>query len=217
MGRTIAIGDVHGCAREFEKLLKKLNPEKSDRIIQLGDLINKGPDSHEAIELARAHDIQTIMGNHEMRLLLAKEAKSLKDLNSYYQETIKQLSKKDWKYLKQLPKFIYENALDTVFVHGGFSPNEPWHSQSLDTVTTVQVITKKGLPEKRTYRSKSKLWVSYWKNDTSVIYGHTPRRRIYRKRNTLCLDTGCVYGGKLTAYLVEEDKLISVKAKRAYC
>ena len=217
MGRTIAIGDVHGCAREFEKLLKKLNPEKTDRIIQLGDLINKGPDSHEAIALARAHDIQTIMGNHEMRLLLAKEAKSLKDLNSYYQETIKQLSKKDWKYLKQLPKFIYINALDTVFVHGGFSPNEPWHCQSLDTVTTVQVITKKGLPEKRTYRSKSKLWVNYWKNDTSVIYGHTPRRRIYRKRNTLCLDTGCVYGGKLTAYLVEEDKLISVKAKRAYC
>lgn len=217
MGRTIAIGDVHGCAREFEKLLKKLNPEKTDRIIQLGDLINKGPDSHEAIALARAHDIQTIMGNHEMRLLLAKEAKSLKDLNSYYQETIKQLSIKDWKYLKQLPKFIYENALDTVFVHGGFSPNEPWHSQSLDTVTTVQMITKKGLPEKRTYRSKSKLWVNYWKNDTSVIYGHTPRRRIYRKKNTLCLDTGCVYGGKLTAYLVEEHKLISVKAKRAYC
>ena len=78
MGRTIAIGDVHGCAREFEKLLKKLKPQKSDRIIQLGDLINKGPDSHEAIELARAHDIQTIMGNHEMRLLRAKEEKNFK-------------------------------------------------------------------------------------------------------------------------------------------
>ncbi len=77
MGRTIAIGDVHGCARELEKLLKKLNPQKSDRIIQLGDLINKGPDSHAAISLARSHDIQSIMGNHEMRLLKAKKEKRL--------------------------------------------------------------------------------------------------------------------------------------------
>ena len=217
MGRTIAIGDVHGCARELEKLLKKLKPQKSDRIIQLGDLINKGPDSHEAIRLAKAYDIQAIMGNHEMRLLSAKKEKRLKYLNSHYHHTYKQLNKSDWKFLKHLPKFIYEGALDTLFVHGGFVPNEPWHSQSLDTVTNVQVITKEGLPKKRTHRSKSKLWVNYWKELTFVIYGHTPRRRIFKKRNTLCLDTGCVYGGKLTAYLVEENKLISVNAKQTYC
>ena len=217
MGRTIAIGDVHGCARELEKLLKKLNPQKSDRIVQLGDLINKGPDSHATISLARAYDIQTIMGNHEMRLLKAKREKRLKELNGFYQETYKQLNKSDWKYLKQLPKFIYEHSLDTLFVHGGFCPNEPWHSQDLETITTVQVITKNGLPEKRTYGSKSKPWANYWEEDTYVVYGHTPRMRIFKKRNTLCIDTGCVYGGRLTAYSVEEDRLISVKAKRAYC
>ena len=195
MGRTIAIGDVHGCARELEKLLKKLNPQKSDRIIQLGDLINKGPDSHATISLARAYDIQTIMGNHEMRLLKAKKEKRLKELNGFYQETYKQLNKSDWKYLKQLPKFIYEHSLDTLFVHGGFCPNEPWHSQDLETITTVQVITKNGLPEKRTYGSKSKPWANYWEEDTYVVYGHTPRMRIFKKRNTLCIDTGCVYGG----------------------
>ena len=217
MGRTIAIGDVHGCARELEKLLKKLNPQKSDRIIQLGDLINKGPDSHEAIRIAKAYDIQTIIGNHELALLTAKKEKRLKYLNRSYQETYRQLNKSDWKYLKQLPKFIYESALDTLFVHGGFCPNQPWYCQNLEIITTVQVISQKGLPEKRTYRSKSKLWVNFWKENTSVVYGHTPRRRIYKKSNTLCIDTGCVYGGKLTAYSVEENKLISVKAKQAYC
>ena len=217
MGRTIAIGDVHGCARELEKLLKKLNPEKSDRIIQLGDLINKGPDSHAVISIAKAYDIQTLMGNHEMRLLTAKKEKRVEYLKSYYQDTYKQLSKTDWKYLKNLPKFIYVGVLDTLFVHGGFCPNQPWYSQSLDTVTTVQVITKDGLPEKRTFGTKSKLWTNYWEEDTFVVYGHTPRKTIYKKRNTLCLDTGCVYGGKLTAYLVEEKKLISVNAKKAYC
>lgn len=217
MGRTIAIGDVHGCAREFEKLLKKLNPQKSDRIIQVGDLINKGPDSHEAISLAKAYDIQTIMGNHEMRMLSAKNEKRKKHLNSYNRDTYDQLNKADWAYLKQLPKFVYEEALKTIFVHGGFTPNTPWHSQSIDILTTIQVITKEGLPEKRSSFPRSKLWVKYWKNDEFVVYGHTPRRNTYKKRNTLCIDTGCVYGGKLTAYLIEEKKLISVSAKKAYC
>ena len=217
MGRTIAIGDVHGCAREFDKLLKKLNPQKSDRIIQLGDLINKGPDSHEAIKIARAYDIQTVMGNHENRMLFAKQEKGQKNLYGYNKNTYNQLSQSDWKYLKQLPEFIYKDRLKIIFVHGGFVPNDPWHSQNLETVTTVQVITKNGLPEKRSYRAKCSLWVNFWKNDEFVIYGHTPRKKVYKKRNTLCLDTGCVYGGKLTAYLVEEKKFVSVSAKKAYC
>ncbi|MDC3132366.1 hypothetical protein OA542_01345 [Opitutae bacterium] len=95
--------------------------------------------------------------------------------------------------------------------------NEPWYSQDLETITTVQVITKSGLPEKRTFGSKSKPWANYWEEGINVVYGHTPRMRIFKKRNTLCIDTGCVYGGKLTAYSVEEDRLISVKAKRTYC
>ena len=68
MGRTIAIGDVHGCAWEFEKLLKKIKPEPTDTIIQLGDLINKGPNSHDAIAIAQDCDISAVMGNHELRL-----------------------------------------------------------------------------------------------------------------------------------------------------
>ena len=82
MGRTIAIGDVHGCAREFEKLLKKIKPQSGDRIIQVGDLINKGPDSATSIALAKANQIETLMGNHEWRLLRAKKEKRIKELNS---------------------------------------------------------------------------------------------------------------------------------------
>lgn len=216
MGRTIAIGDVHGCAREFEKLLKKINPQAGDRILQVGDLINKGPDSTACIALARAYQIETLMGNHEWRLLRAKKEKRLSELNSYNQITAEALSKSDWKFLKKLPKFIYDHRLNTIFVHGGFVPNIPWHKQSIETVTRVQVITRSGLPEKRSLAPKAKLWSHFWKGKEQVIYGHTPRRRVFKRKKTLCLDTGCVYGGELTAYSIEEKRLIRVQAKMSY-
>tara|TARA_B100000035_G_scaffold268750_1_gene242315 strand:- start:150 stop:803 length:654 start_codon:yes stop_codon:yes gene_type:complete len=217
MGRTIAIGDVHGCAREFEKLLKIIKPQSGDRIIQIGDLINKGPDSANCIAIAKANQIETLMGNHEWRLLRAKKEKGLQELNSYNRSTAEELSKSDWKFLKNLPKFIYDHRLNTIFVHGGFIPNIPWHKQCIETVTSVQVITKSGLPEKRSSAPNAKLWSHYWKRKERVIYGHTPRRRVYKRKNTLCLDTGCVYGGQLTAYSIEEKRLISVRAKESYC
>lgn len=216
MGRTIAIGDVHGCAREFEKLLKKINPQAGDRILQVGDLINKGPDSTACIALARAYQIETLMGNHEWRLLRAKKEKRLSELNSYNQITAEALSKSDWKFLKKLPKFIYDHRLNTIFVHGGFVPNIAWHKQSIETVTHVQVITQSGLPEKRSSAPKAKLWSHFWKGKEQVIYGHTPRRRVFKRKKTLCLDTGCVYGGELTAYSIEEKRLIRVRAKMSY-
>jgi predicted phosphodiesterase len=71
MPRTIAIGDVHGCADELEELLEALNLKPGDRVIQLGDLVNRGPDSRRVIQLARTYKIEAILGNHELRLLTA--------------------------------------------------------------------------------------------------------------------------------------------------
>ena len=60
MPRTIAIGDVHGCADEFEELLAKLELKPDDRVIQVGDLVNRGPDSHRVIELAHEYQVESI-------------------------------------------------------------------------------------------------------------------------------------------------------------
>ena len=72
MPRTIAIGDVHGCADEFEELLKRLKLKSDDKVIQVGDLVNRGPDSHRVVELAREYQVESIIGNHELRLITAR-------------------------------------------------------------------------------------------------------------------------------------------------
>ena len=83
MPRTIVIGDVHGCADEFEELLQALELKSDDRILQVGDLINRGPDSSRVLELARDYRIEAILGNHEWRLLTAHRENSPKILKDY--------------------------------------------------------------------------------------------------------------------------------------
>ena len=217
MGRTIAIGDVHGCAWEFEKLLKKIKPETCDTVIQLGDLINKGPDSHFALKIARDNHILAVMGNHELRMIKAKIKNQGVSLTGYNLETYKQLTKKDWKWIQELPKYIHLKALNSIFVHGGFLPTMPWKSQPIEIVSQIQVIDKNGFPKKRSEAPNCNLWVHQWKKKPSVIYGHLPRRKVYKTSKTIGIDTGCVYGGCLTAYIVEEQRTVRVAARRAYC
>src|SRR3954464_14199122 len=81
-GRLIAIGDIHGCHREFGDLLARLQLTKADRLILLGDLINRGPDSHRVIAMAQEQGAVALLGNHELRFLKYRrtsERKYLKD------------------------------------------------------------------------------------------------------------------------------------------
>ncbi len=216
MPRTIAIGDVHGCANEFEELLSKISPNSDDRIIQLGDLVNRGPNSHRVIELCRTYKVESILGNHELRILRAQTKKKTSSLKDYDKETIAQLNAHDWKYLKSLPGYIYDFEREIVFVHGGFLPDELWQTQSIDTITSIQVIDKNGKAAKRSDAPNSPPWADAWNGSPLVIYGHTPRPQILRRTGSIGIDTGCVYGGYLTAYVFEEQKFIQVPARQAY-
>ncbi len=216
MPRTIAIGDVHGCADEFEELLNALELDPEDRIIQVGDLINRGPDSHRVIELAREYKVEAIIGNHEHRLLTARKRKKWSLLKEYDRPTIKQLTARDWKYLEGMKKYIYVAALDTVIVHGGFLPNHPWKSQSINTVTRIQVIDKKGRAAKRSDAPDAPPWADSWGGKPFVVYGHTPRPNVLYRPGSIGIDTGCVYGGHLTAYVIDDQSLVEVRAHQTY-
>ena len=216
MPRTIAIGDVHGCADEFEELLKRLELKPDDRIIQVGDLVNHGPDSHRVIELAREYQVESIVGNHELRLLTAREKNKPSLLNKYDQVTLEELTTDDWKYLEAMPKFLYDAQIDTVIVHGGFLPNKPWQTQGSDLITKIQVIDKKGKAAKRSVAPDAAPWADYWGGNPFVVYGHTPRPRVLERKGSIGIDTGCVYGGHLTAYIIEDKSLVQVLAHKAY-
>ena len=216
MPRTFAIGDVHGCADEFEELLNALELDPEDRVIQVGDLVNRGPDSHGVLELVRDYKVEAVMGNHELRLLRGHLEGDKKILKNYDNSTIEKLTPEDWKYLKKLPKFKYGPTSDIVMVHGGFLPGSPWQTQDIELVTSIQVIDKNGNPAKRSDAPDGKPWADTWCGKPFVIYGHTPRPNVLERPGSIGIDTGCVYGGHLTAVLVEDQSLVQVRARKAY-
>jgi diadenosine tetraphosphatase ApaH/serine/threonine PP2A family protein phosphatase len=216
MPRTIAIGDVHGCADEFEELLIALELKPEDRVIQVGDLVNRGPDSHGVLELVREYQVEAILGNHELRLLRARLEGQKSLLKSYDHSTIKALTDEDWDYLSTLPRFTYGPTNEVVIVHGGFLPQQPWHTQNVDIITNIQVIDKKGNAAKHSDAPDAKPWANYWGGKPFVIYGHTPRPNVLELPGSIGIDTGCVYGGHLTAYVIDERKLVQVRARKTY-
>ncbi|NQY31771.1 MAG: metallophosphoesterase [Coraliomargarita sp.] len=218
MSRTIAIGDVHGCAEEFAELLEALNTKPKDRLIQLGDLINRGPDSRGAVELAREYGVEGIVGNHELRILTALRKQSPNILKDYDLTTIKQLHSEDWRYLEGQKQYIHDTNSDTVFVHGGFLPIKAkhWTKQTLSVTTNIQVIDEDGKPAKRSDAPDAPAWADKWEGPPFVVYGHTPRPNVYQRSASIGIDTGCVYGGHLTAFIVEDQSFVQVRARKAY-
>lgn len=215
-GRLIAVGDIHGCHKEFEDLIDKLDLAKDDRLILLGDLISRGPDSGKVVELAREHATASLLGNHELRHLNYRRTDDPSHLKKYDYATMEQLRGKDWDYLENMKLTYEDEELGVVFVHGGFLPDRPWQRQPARVVTRIQVIGKDGEPHKRSEMPDAPHWSELWSGPPFVVYGHTPRPEVARTKWTLGIDTGCVLGGYLTAYILPENKLVQVKARQTY-
>src|ERR1700677_4796608 len=148
-GRLIAVGDIHGCHTEFSDLLGQLELADGDRLVLLGDLVNRGPDSNRVIDLARGAGATSLLGNHELRLLKFRKTGDRKYLKEHDLETFDALRAEDWAYLEGMQLTYEEPELNTVFVHGGFLPNIPWQRQPAEVVTRIQVIDREGRPRKR--------------------------------------------------------------------
>ncbi|MFY9925313.1 MAG: metallophosphoesterase [Opitutaceae bacterium] len=215
-GRLIAVGDIHGCHNEFADLLHQLDLKGGDRTVLLGDLVNRGPNSPKVIDLARQAGSLSLLGNHELRLLKFRKTGDRKYMKEHDLETFDALRPQDWAYLESM-QLTYEDAeLNTVFVHGGFLPGEPWHKQPAEVVTRIQVIDKEGRPKKRADDPEAPSWADLWGGPPFVIYGHTPRPEVYKLKWSLGIDTGCVMGGYLTAYILPERRIVQVKARQRY-
>jgi serine/threonine protein phosphatase 1 len=215
-GRIIAIGDIHGCHEEFAELLARVAWSSEDRLILLGDLVNRGPDSNRVIELARQHRALSLLGNHEWRLLNFRRTGDKGILKEADAETAGRLSPSDWEYLAAMPLTHEAPEYNTVFVHGGFLPNIPWQKQTAEVVTRIQVIDREGRPRKRAEAADGMPWADRWSGPPFVVYGHTPRPDIYKLKWSVGIDTACAMGGHLTAYLLPERRFVQVKAKRRY-
>lgn len=216
MSRFIAVGDIHGCADEFETLLERLAPAFGDRIVLLGDLVNRGPDSPRVLRLAREIGATCLLGNHERRLLQAWRDRAPRRLDGDYRRTYERLDTEDFEFFARMPLTHVDPASGLLCVHAGFMPGFPWQLQQAEVVTRIQVLDAEGLPRMRSQCPHGRHWASSWAGPEFVLFGHTPTRRLRRYPHALGLDTACVRGGRLTAYVYPADRCVHVPARRAY-
>jgi predicted phosphodiesterase len=216
-GRVIAIGDVHGCYEELDRLLRMVSPARGDTVVMLGDVVNRGPDSHQALQLCREVNAILLMGNHERRFLRARSGKRWKSLDAVDLASFKSLDEEDWSYLDGARQYYYVPSMDVVLVHGGFQPGVPWQRQERKVITEIQVIDPKGRPKKRSDAPPGcPHWSNLWQGPPFVVYGHTPWSEVHRTQWTLGIDTGCVYGGSLSALILPEMTVLQIKSAKAY-
>jgi predicted phosphodiesterase len=215
-GRTLVIGDVHGCADELHTLIDAFSPAPEDRLIAAGDLINRGPDSPGVLDLVRTHKIHTVLGNHEQRLLTAFLSGNPGTLKPKDRPTFDALQPGDWQQIADWPHVLHIPSLKAIVVHGGLDPRLPWQEQDASTLINIQVLDKNGMPAKRSSAPSGIPWAVRWKGPEHVYYGHTPRPHPLLHPFATGLDTGCVYGYTLTAVSLPDFEFFRVHARKRY-
>ena len=262
-----AIGDVQGCYAPLQQLIAKL-PKKS-KIICVGDLVNRGPDSLKTLRLLKklqeAGRAECILGNHDLHLL-ARDAnirgpKSLDTIDDILQaKDRKELI--HWLRHRPLALFSGKENGNTLIVHAGVLPqwsvgktlelaheveqalrsknykthlvemygNQPnrWYDKLkgpdrlraiINTLTRLRFCTAQGVMDfetKEGLASAPKGYMPWFKvpqrktKDTRIIFGHWSTLGLVKEKNVIGLDTGCVWGGQLTAYSLGTGKMIQV-------
>jgi protein phosphatase len=233
------IGDVHGCLAELTALLEKLgyavdrdeaarpvnavHPE-GRRAIFLGDLVDRGPDSPGVLRLVMgmvaAGTALAVPGNHEDKLLRALRGRNVR-VSHGLETTLAQLAAETAEFRASVETFIDglvgHYVLDggrLVVAHAGLSERLQGRASArvrsfcLYGQTTGETDDY-GLPVRYP-------WAEDYRGRAMVLYGHTPVPAPEWVNNTLCLDTGCVFGGSLTALSYPERILVSAPAARVY-
>jgi len=227
MPRTLFIGDVHSCADELADLVDRAALVSGDRVVLTGDLLSRGPKPHEVLKLFRELGARAAVGNHEQRLLEAHRARAKGDkgpkLGSSHQAIVDELSPEDWSLLEGLPLLVPLPEHDVVVAHAGIDARLPLSQQDPWLVTHVRSIDANGEPSEKW----GKDWGVSYTGPTHIVFGHNARRSPQVHAFATGLDTGCVYGGRLTAMILPEntapppvadrgDCLISVPARAEY-
>jgi len=199
---TILIGDVHGCAAELSELLSRVGPVEGDQVLFVGDLVARGPDSPGVLRLIRELGARAVRGNHEERLLSARAARRKGEqgprLGASHLAVLEALGDEDWAQLESLPLKIDVDEHALRIVHAGVVPGISWENQDPRMVTHLRSIGSDGTPSDR----HGRLWGTLYEGPPHVVFGHNARLDVQLHPHATGLDTGCVYGGKLTALVL---------------
>jgi serine/threonine protein phosphatase 1 len=211
----IAIGDIHGCAKTLRKLIDSLPLNNETHLVFIGDYIDRGPDTKGVIDflldLKLRYTCTFLRGNHEQMMLDAlngvRERMWLR--SGGFQSLESYQAKKGEFYVPQEHfDFVFDTKLflDTpmyFFVHGGIYPH-------LSVKENIEKADLDFMMWERSHLSAKNKW------EKTVICGHTPQEDgILKRKNLICIDTGCVFAGEeglgqLTAILLPSEKVVAI-------
>jgi len=215
--RVIIIGDVHGCADELDDLLAKVNYDPNgDLVIFAGDLIAKGPDSLRVVRKAQELNALGVLGNHDS-YAVARLTDDLYPDREHTKLARQVLSDQDMEYLKNLPLSIKLEQFHVTVVHAGLLPDStPAANTKSDLLHMRNVERVDGEWKATSDSTKGVPWVSEWKGPEHIVFGHDAVRKLQKTEFATGLDTGCVYGGALSALLLPGHEVVSVMARKTY-
>lgn len=231
------VGDIHGCFDELVELLTKLgweveglpdapmarHPEGRTAVF-VGDLVDRGPKSPAVLRLVmsmiEAGTGICVPGNHEVKLMRKLSGKDVR-LTHGLAETMQQLEDEPEDFKEKLPEFLRSLVSHYVFddgklvvAHAGMK--ERFQGRASGRVRqfalygeTTGETDEFGLPVRYD-------WASEYRGRAMVVYGHTPVPEAHWVNKTICLDTGCVFGGRLTALRYPERELVDVPAQKVW-
>ncbi|MFD4132096.1 polynucleotide kinase-phosphatase [Streptomyces goshikiensis] len=223
------IGDIHGCASELETLLAKLGYEdgahpEGRTAVFVGDLVDRGPDSpgvlRRVMGMVRSGNALCVPGNHENKLGRYLKGAQVRQTHGLA-ETIEQLAREPEEFVREVREFIAglvsHYVLDggrLVVCHAGLP--EKYHGRTSGRVRshalygdTTGETDEFGLPVRYP-------WAEEYRGKAVVVYGHTPVPNTAWINNTICLDTGAVFGGRMTALRWPERELVDVPAEKVW-
>jgi len=231
--RRIYVGDIQGCRVELDRLLDELRFDPAtDALEPVGDVVNRGPDSLGTLRLLRSLDAGGVLGNHDVHLLRVAAGTRPLRRNDTLGEVLSAPDRQELlQWLGGRP-FAKASARE-LLVHAGLHPG--WSdpvgvlagadplTPNLDTefATLVRYCDAHGArprrgedPAARPFRP----WYEHWagRGERTIVFGHWAQRGLVNEPGLRGLDTGCVWGGRLTAWIAQEDRLVQVSAERAY-
>ena len=223
MPRTVIVGDVHGCRAELEALLAAVAFGAGDRLVMVGDLVARGPDPAGTIDLLTSIGARAVRGNHEDRVLRWRRRRH-RPLGPAHRAVVAALQERHWAYLEATPLWLDLPEHGVRVVHAGVVPGVPIDRQDARTLMYVRCLGPSGKPlEER----GDALWGARYAGPPHVVFGHNAMPEPQIHPHATGIDTGVVYGNRLTAMVLAEGSepppladraavLVSVRARRAY-
>jgi hypothetical protein len=211
--RTIIVGDVHGCAEELAQLLDAVAFTSGDRLVFVGDLVARGPDSLGVLDIARTTGAIVVRGNHEQKLLdwlegrerwIRGVASAKPPIGKMHRDLGRILRPIDWSLLKSSVLWLDLPEHDLRVVHAGVDPNVPFEQQKSDTLLRVRTVLAPGSKRGQGHV----LWGLRYSGPPHIVFGHNAAPGLQLHPWATGLDTGCVYGGRLTAMVLSQKQKV---------